>query len=582
MATKDTTLSPCLQQITSMVKASVPIIWVTTHEEDRFIAELYSEVIAKNQRELWTWSAWAGLRQGCNSKSCQQATGQNDKTNALPRALDRIIEIQPGNKMRGCVFVMKDMHIALAQPVPRQIRDMYEHLTSNKKTLLIVAPFVAHGAGGAKMGMEPTLDKLIKVIEYDLPSKAILREQTEAIVEFSKRSYQNLGKDITDLTYTPDEINTFVSAIQGLTIHEAKDALCTCIIDKKKLDERALLKEKKQIIRRSEILEYIEQTPSMDDVGGLDEAKRYFSMFRDQFTPEAEEFGVEPLRGVMFVGVPGAGKSLLSKAVAAEWKLPILRLDVGKVMSSLVGSSEEKMRQVITQAEAVAPAILWIDEVEKSLSGTKSSSHSDGGTIARVFGTLLTAMEERLKNVVTIATANDIQALPPELIRRFNEVLFVDLPVDSERKEIFKIHLQKRKRDPEKLNLEWDALLDASRDYTGSEIEKAVKEAIVASFRDGKRQIKTGDILQALKDTKPISKVMAEKITEIRKWARGRARYASSLAAAAAEPGKQKIRGKKGKEIDLDGMKLDEVKLDKEEVPESNDEQRIVDILEEE
>jgi SpoVK/Ycf46/Vps4 family AAA+-type ATPase len=219
-------------------------------------------------------------------------------------------------------------------------------------------------------------------------------------------------------------------------------------------------------------------------------------------------------------------------------------------MTGLVGGSEEKMRAVVSQAQSIAPCVLWIDEIEKSLSGTKSSNFSDGGTLARVFGTLLTSMEEGLKGVTIIATANDITMLPPELIRRFNEVFFVDLPQPAEREEVFQIHLKKRHRDPAKFDMK--ALAAATENYTGAEIEKAIKECIARCFNDGKRDLTTEDLIQAVKDTKPISTVMGEKVSAIRAWARDRARYASTLAAKAAAPGKQTVKSKSGKSMSVE------------------------------
>jgi hypothetical protein len=223
-------------------------------------------------------------------------------------------------------------------------------------------------------------------------------------------------------------------------------------------------------------------------------------------------------------------------------------------MTGIVGASEEKMRQVIDQAEAISPCTLWIDEIEKSLSGTKSSNFSDGGTMSRVFGTLLTAMEERMKDVVVIATANDISSLPPELIRRFNETFFVDLPTASERREIFEIHLRKKGRDAKALGLDLDRLVRESNRYTGSEIEKAVHTAIAMCFSTDSEEIGTEDISAAITDTRPICMVMSEQIDALQKWAAGRARYASSEAARQAEilSGGKGVITKGGKVLDLE------------------------------
>jgi len=1268
-----------MDQIFSLVKAHVPIIWVTTHEEKRFILNFYKEVAQRQNKDLWTWSSYQGLVRYSTKASATRASGEQAESWNPPKALQCIDDIKIPNDRKGAIFVMKDFHTVLAQPLPRQIRDLYGTLIKQKKTLLIVAPCVAHGPSGTKGGVEPTIEKQITVVEYELPSHEAIKERIKMTVDHVRD--KNKGKTIqSQLNYTDDDFSKFATALQGMTELEVDNALITCITHLKRIDERRLLLEKKQVIKRSDILEYIGVTPDFSEVGGCDDAKKYFSMYDSQFSQEAKEFGVDPLRGVLMTGVPGCvsgdtittynrgkrtdfrdirvedlykrfnqrgddrykwnpeiptylhsfdgegkfvknrvlgvidsgikeivevcisidgsnenkivmltpdhpicmatglykpagilergmkvlcqgsmkpqfsggkniklrpkrrvvetlkyhpkasehevngctyqrsnyarlvieahmnsmtpeefidilktneqqssklkflsrnydvhhidesplnddisnlmvmehdghahlhskvenfnvdyiqegtvvsvekrdeditydiqmeypnnnfvadgvivhntGKSLLAKAVSAAWNLPLLRLDVGKVMTGLVGgsirgseeiiwydedgdshrntiqelvenkpdncwvdtytdtglgqrgkveafiphkmqpedklyklmtedgrsiittgdhgvfsytdnlrlkevrvdslnpgdfiaspgvlyvaegtndkgtwtegflagawlgdgdyngkdvryhlnikdlpafeaildegnfnysiydssssdqckvvhvrdlqatlkadgyegnshtkrvpesvfgyskeyifgllsgyfstdgsftghilevssvskllrddiahllhrvgihahiaekisdsgkrttpgtdyivrissetdlnkfekkvgfiqdykakaladrqsfnihgyyipltekvkdeinavrkrmwsklhsrpynydhrasaigletvkkciqfapgtyygtpitdelctvmkaathsevrwvkvksikevprekgkdtvydisvpghglekfiagscpmlvhNSEEKMRQVIAQAEAVAPAVLWIDEIEKSLSGSKSSNFSDGGTLARVFGTLLTAMEERMEGIITIATANDIQALPPELIRRFNEVFFVDLPTSVERDEIFRIHLKKKDRNADDLKLDMEVLVAASHMYTGSEIEKAVKESVVRAFQDGKREIQTKDILGALKDTKAIAKIMKEKIDEIRSWARDRARYASSLAAAANAPGAQVVTTESGKELDLaDSLDdLDEIQTEKE------------------
>jgi SpoVK/Ycf46/Vps4 family AAA+-type ATPase len=291
----------------------------------------------------------------------------------------------------------------------------------------------------------------------------------------------------------------------------------------------------------------------MNDVGGLDKAKTYLTKYSKAYSDEAKDFGVEPLKGVLLTGVPGTGKSLFAKAIGKIWGVPLLRLDVGKVMTGLVGGSEGKMREVIDQAEAMAPCILWIDEVEKSLAGTKSSNFSDGGTLARVFGTLLTAMQDGLAGVTIIATANDITLLPPEFIRRFNEVFFVDLPGPDERWEILTIHLEKRGRDIEKFTKQKAALMKASDGYTGAELEKAVKDAIAAAFYADKGDVTHKDIIKALSDTKPISKVMSKKIETLRQKAKGTYRFASEFAELQAmKTKKHSVTTGSGKKVDID------------------------------
>lgn len=548
--------SSSMEHITHLIKTHVPYIWVTTYEESRFLKDLFVEVTEKLNFELWTWSAYQGLaKYDPEAPSIRVTKGDMAKTWNPNVALEKIDSYERSQSKRGTVFVMKDFHTCLTQPIPRQMRDIYKSLIIKQKNIIVVSPCLAHGPSGTKPGIEPTLEKQVNVIPYELPNREFIENRIRTSMSNLKVRYKG-GE--AKLDYTDEEYNTLSMSLQGLTETEIDNATLLSLTHLKKLDEKKLLLEKKQIIQRSEILEYIGQCPDMSDVGGLDAAKAYFDAYSDQFRPEAIEYGVEPLRGVLLTGVPGTGKTLLTQAIADMWKLPLLRLDVGRVMSSLVGSSEEKMRIVIDQVEAIAPTILQIDEIEKSLSGTKSSNFSDGGTLARVFGTLLTAMEERMKGVVILATANDIQALPPELIRRFSETFFIDLPQPSEREEIFRIHLKKRRRQPDKLDI--SALAKATHEFTGSEIEQAVKEGIARAFRQKLGDVTTEVILEAIKDTKPIAKVMKEKIDAIREWARGRARYASSIAEAAAAPGAQKVTTKNGKELDFssDLKELDE------------------------
>jgi len=562
-----------LDHITSLLKAHIPYVWVCTHEQRRFIKTLHKEVTESQNKELWTWSCNQGLLRYDPKEKVKHATGDFKDSQQPGIALALIDEYERAKDKKGSVWIMKDWHTVLSQPVPRIMRDMYQSLIKKQKALIVVSPMLAHGPSGQKGGMEPTLDKQVMVLNYELPDRDAIEERVRMSVAHMKKRHSGKKVD-TKLEYNDEEYNEFSLALQGLTELEVDNALVTSICHLNRIDAKKLLREKKQIVQRGDILEYIEQSPTMNEVGGLDSAKKYFDTYSDQFTPEAREYGVEPLRGVLFTGVPGTGKSLLSKAIASCWGLPLLRLDVGKVMTGLVGGSEEKMRMVISQVEAIAPCVLWIDEIEKSLSGTKSSNFSDGGTLARVFGTLLTAMEERMDGVVTIATSNDIQALPPELIRRFNETMFVDLPVKEERAEILRIHMMKRGRDPDKLDINMDDLVDATHLFTGSELEKAIQEAIARAFRTKKKDISQFELLGAIKDTKVIAKVMKKNIDEIREWARDKARYASSLAEAAASPGNQVVTTKGGKELDLKGDldNLDEVvKTKKEQAEEEHD-----------
>jgi SpoVK/Ycf46/Vps4 family AAA+-type ATPase len=245
------------------------------------------------------------------------------------------------------------------------------------------------------------------------------------------------------------------------------------------------------------------------------------------FTDPAREFGLPAPKGVLMLGVQGCGKSLCAKAVATQWQLPLLRFDMGRMFSSLVGSSEENVRRAIAVAESIAPAVLWVDEIDKAFAGSQGSGATDGGTTARVFGTFLTWLSEKTAPVFVVTTANDISQLPPELLRkgRLDEIFFVDLPTGEERADIFAIHLRKHKRDPK--NFELPALVDASQQFSGAEIEEAIISALFDAFYD-EHDLRTADILQALRQTVPLAQTMAEKIAALRTWAEGRARHASA------------------------------------------------------
>jgi SpoVK/Ycf46/Vps4 family AAA+-type ATPase len=547
---EDIALTPALSEIVSLIRARIPLIYVTSHEETRFLEDFSTivEKVFKGKRNLWVWSNTSGLVKGYHQNVRKVAEGAEEKSEVPRIALECILKHSPKTKNDpGDIYVMRDMHKVLTNDVPRVLRDMYDQLLNDKKTIIILAPYLGHGSMGDKRGIEPTLEKQITVVNFDLPSH-------EHMVKITKRAVQSLRRSEAvrkkaHLDYTDEEYREFTRALQGLTKQEIENVISTCMVHLKRIDAHRLLMEKKNIIRKSDILEYIDSTVTTKDVGGMDEAKSFFRNYKDAFSDEAQEYGVEPLRGVLLTGVPGTGKSLLAKGIADEWKLPLLRLDVGRVMTGLVGGSEQRMREAIQTAEAVAPCVLWIDEIEKALSGTGSSNFSDGGTLSRVFGTLLTGMQEGMKGITVVATANDISKLPPELIRRFNEVFFVDLPTDAERDEIFRIHLAKRKRDVK--NFDIKALLKKSEGYTGAEIEKAVKDGLAIAWSDSHREIETKDLIQALSGTKPISKVMGEQIAKLQDWARNRARYASSKAAAKAAPGQQVVTTESGKQHDL-------------------------------
>jgi len=335
-------------------------------------------------------------------------------------------------------------------------------------------------------------------------------------------------------TLTPEERERVIDAAVGLTANEAENVFARSLVERKKFDVDIILTEKEQIIRKSGILEYYRQDESMGDVGGLEVLKEWVRKRGHAAGQKAREFGLPAPRGILMLGVQGCGKSLSCKAVAAQLELPLLRLDVGKVFGGFVGQSEENMRRAIRMAESVAPAVLWLDELEKGFAGTQSSGISDGGTTARVFASFVTWLQEKKAAVFVVATANRIEDLPPELLRkgRFDEIFFVDLPQEVERREIFEIHLRKRMRRPEDFRVE--ELARVTDGFSGAEIEQAIVSALYDAF-DGGRDICTEDLLATVRSSVPLSRTMREQIADLREWAATRARNASPPASPTAD-----------------------------------------------
>jgi SpoVK/Ycf46/Vps4 family AAA+-type ATPase len=320
-----------------------------------------------------------------------------------------------------------------------------------------------------------------------------------------------------------------LQAALGLSLAEAENVFAKVMIKDQRLGAEHVndvFAEKQQIVRKSGLLEYYAAEEDFGSVGGLSVLKDWLMKRAAAFTAEAQAFGLPAPKGILLLGVQGCGKSLCAKAVSRLWQLPLLRFDMGRMFGSLVGSSEENVRRAISVAESIAPAVLWVDEVDKAFVGSQSSAMTDGGTTARVFGTFLTWLSEKTAPVFVVATANEVAQLPPELLRkgRFDEIFYVDLPSEQERADIFTIHLAKRKRQPSDFDL--PTLVSASRDFSGAEIEQAIISAMYDAFYE-KQQLATAHILEALQQTVPLARTMAEKVADQRQWAVGRARSAS-------------------------------------------------------
>ncbi len=494
--------SPVDVELETLIRARYPIIYVVSWEERR-VEESLREICQRRGKKMFLWTLTTGMAGDAASK---------DPLAALNFVL---------NAADQSVFVLKDFHPFINDvAVTRRLRDLIYALKTSYKTLILISPLLK---------LPPELEKEISVVDYQLPTLGDLDWLLEGIIQ-SVRSNPQIKTDMT-----PIEREHVLKAAMGLTSNEAENVFAKSLVEKRGFDIDVILSEKEQIIRKSGILEYYRASDAFADVGGMDILKRWMEARTVSFTEKAREYGLPEPKGILLLGVQGCGKSLTAKAIASLWRLPLLRLDVGKVFAGIVGSSEENMRKAIATAESVSPAILWIDEMEKGFAGTQSSPFSDGGTTSRVFGSFITWLQEKEAPCFVVATSNDVSQLPPELMRkgRFDEIFFVDLPAEEERREIFSIHLKKRGRDPKNYDLK--LLAKRTVGFSGAEIEQSVVSSLYDSFGDNARELTTEDILKTVGESVPLSVTMREGIARLREWAETRARPASSQEAESTE-----------------------------------------------
>lgn len=511
--------SDVVKDIEVLIRARYPVIYVVTWEEARAEAAI-AEIATKREKKVFTWSICQGVTPYNTSPQSKRAV--DERTRDPQAALGQVLE-----NLDPAIYIFKDFHPYFSDPgIIRKVREVALYLKNSYKTLILVSP---------TLRLPTELEKDVSVVDFVLPGREEIKELLDrTVTEVNK----NAGLSITLADSARESI---VDAALGLTINEAENVFAKTLVKTGGLSEKdvpIILSEKEQIIRKSGMLEYYPATEAFDNIGGMAELKEWLRKRKMAFSDEARKFGLPTPKGALLIGVQGCGKSLIAKAVASLWKVPLLRLDLGKVFSSLVGSSEENVRQAINVAESVALAILWMDEIEKAFAGTQSSSFSDAGTTSRVFGTFITWLQEKTAPVFVIATANNISQLPPELLRkgRFDEIFFVDLPERAEREEIFRIHITKRSRNPEDYDLR--KLADASDGFSGAEIEEAVSSALFDVF-DKRQNLNTEAILHSIETTVPLSRTMKEGIDQIREWAQDRARPAASQSAAASIAGRQ-------------------------------------------
>jgi len=489
-----------------VIRASFPLAYVVSFEEGR-VLEAVQRIAdrlgadRRRARRLYVWSASRGLRDEQGKLVHQQTL--EDPTNALLHAIEN-----PDD----AIYVFLDMHRHFSPVTVRLVRDTARAVRTTRKSVLFLSPHCQ---------IPEELDKEITLAVFQLPDRRQLEPALDAVVE--ELNVSGLATDLTD-----DDRQAILRAASGLTFDEARRAMLAAGLRRGGLTgdaARNVAQSKSQVIRKSGILEYYQKCETAADVGGLEGLQGWFRQRYPAFANTARYAGLPVPRGAMLVGVPGCGKSLSARALAGTWGVPLLRLDVGRLFGSIVGTSEANMRTAIQTAEAVSPCILWIDEIEKGFAGV--GGPTGGRVAARVFGSFLTWLQDKQSPVFVVATANDIARLPPELLRkgRFDEVFFVGLPRPAEREAIVRIHLAKRRREPDGFDLA--ALVEATEGFSGAEIEQAINDALFQAFHE-EREVRTDDIRTAAEKTYPLSRTRARQIAELTQWAEANARPASA------------------------------------------------------
>jgi len=482
------------RNLESLLASRFPLVAIETNEEAR-ARELLGRIARGKNWALFSWSVADGLESGDFVRAL------TEKTNEPTAALRQIQQAGPAG-----LYVLLDFHPYLDQPVnARLLKEIALDYEKIARTLVLV---------GLEVKLPPDLDKLAVRFRLSLPGpddlKAIIRDEVKAWqkgrggqeVKGERDSFDQLMRHLSGLTE---------SDVRRLVRYAIEDGLLDAT------DAERVIARKHEMLGRDSVLTFEMDTARFYEVAGLGTLKRWLERRREAFLGDAAALGVDVPKGIMLLGVQGCGKSLAAKAVAGTWGTPLMRLDFGALYNKFLGETERNLREALRVADAMAPAVLWMDEIEKGI----ATNDNDGGESRRILGTLLTWMAERKSKVFVVATSNDIEALPPELVRkgRLDEIFFVDLPGDAARAEILKIHLGRRKQDPAGFDL--PALVAASAGFSGAEIEQVVVGALYEA-RAANAQLATSHLLEEAKRTKPLSVVMAEKVAWLRAWAQGR------------------------------------------------------------
>ena len=512
-------LSTSVHDLRTLIRSSHPLIIIETVEEER-VSDLLQSVTAQERMPLFEWSVTRGLTRADEPTL--------SKMTATPLAMLQHLQTLTVE----AVFWLKDLAPHLQDPpVARQLREVGTVFSRSRATCVIT---------GHPITLPLDIEKLTVRLDLRLPDREELQAMLRSVLQSlgpkisprrprSTTVVQSILSSISDSQAaqqgpSAQERDAILRALQGLTLHQARQIVTQCVVEDGTLsadDVQNILQRKVQAIKDGGLLEYYPLEDNRFELGGFASLKSWLERAKVGFTAEAKALNLTPPRGIMLVGVPGCGKSLAAKAIAREWQLPLLKLDAGRLFDKFVGESEKNFRKAIETAESLSPIVLWVDEIEKAMVAGGGSGEADAGLSRRLFGAFLTWLQEKKQEVFVVATANDLSSLPPELLRkgRFDEIFFVDLPDDDERKAIWKIHLGLRKQDSARFDLV--KIVSASDGFSGSEIEQAVVASLYRALHH-KTPLTTDLLIEELTHTMPLSVTRHEDIDELRQMAQGR------------------------------------------------------------
>lgn len=487
-----------VDELLLFLKSRYPILYITTVEEERVEYSIRKNIKNTLKRSVFTWDFVDGYHGNPNHSGI-----------AKRNPMQSLEFIERLNSETPAVFILKDYNRFIGDlAISRKLRNISRVLKLQPKTIIII---------GSELNIPKELQDLITVVQFNLPLEDEITKELNRLIEALK------------IKVDSKVFETLVRSCQGLSLERIRRVLSKIIASYRTIDENSiltLLSEKKQIISQTEILEYWSVDENIDNLGGLKNLKDWLNKRQTAFGLKAINYGLPTPRGVLLIGIQGTGKSLTAKAIASDWQLPLLKLDVGKLFGGLVGESESRLRQMITVTETISPCILWIDEIDKAFSN--SENKGDSGTSNRVLATFISWLSEKTKPVFVIATANNIEVLPIEILRkgRFDEIFFLDLPEKEEREEIFAIHLQQFRPDSWE-NFNCVKLAEQTDAFSGAEIRQTVIEAMYQAFYE-QREFTTEDILKAIKELIPLANLESQQMVKLKKWASsGRIRLAS-------------------------------------------------------